>query len=85
MLKHRFLSTPTFLAPYVIDDATKHSVIAELSNLNTAVSESIIEAIKPQPTELQRQQCGGFLTEYAARNSINLDFLPDSFREWLQI
>lgn len=79
-MEHCFVSTPEYLAPYVIDDQTKEVIADKLHNYP-----SIINAMEINSTEHQRLQCGIFLREFASRRNISLEFLPNTFRNWLEI
>jgi organic radical activating enzyme len=73
---------PSMMAPYVLDKATKDSIVA---NLPLAVRDIVVAAIAAEPTELQRISIKEFLLEFSRRRNLNLNVFPTTFLTWLEI
>jgi molybdenum cofactor biosynthesis enzyme MoaA len=79
---------PAFLSPCNLDDDTKRKVIDEIKNSklsNTKDAVSIVDIIKTETNNLLRQQLSCFVKEFCRRRKTNVDFMPDSFKKWLEL
>lgn len=75
---------PNFLAPHILDQATKDQVISQLTESNFAQKELILNSLLSTPTPAEKQDLKKFLTEFVARRpGLSLDVFPKTFVEWL--
>ena len=81
-----FAYSPTMMAPYVLDPASKEQVRANIVNLPANVQTMILDSIKATPTEEQRIQIREFLLEFVRRRAnLTLSIFPQTFLTWLEI
>ena len=81
-----FAYSPTMMAPYVLDPASKEQVRANIVDLPINIQTMILDSIKATPAEEQRTNIGKFLLEFVRRRpTLTLDIFPQSFLTWLRI
>ena len=81
-----FAYSPTMMAPYVLDPASKEQVRTNIVNLPANVQAMILDSIKATPTEEQRIQIREFLLEFVRRRAnLTLSIFPQTFLTWLEI
>jgi organic radical activating enzyme len=79
---------PDFMSPYVLDDETKTILVDQFNKSrfsNTYATAELKKILQQTPHENDRVNLRYFLKEFSKRRNINLDFLPVSFKKWLQI
>ena len=79
---------PAFLSIYNLDDDTKQTVINDIKNSkfsNTKDAVSIIDTICAETNDQLRQQLSYFISEFCRRRKTNVDFMPTSFKKWLDL
>lgn len=75
---------PNFLAPHILDQATKDQVIQQLTESNFAQKDLVLNSLLSTPTQQEKQDLKKFLTEFVARRpGLSLDVFPKTFVEWL--
>jgi organic radical activating enzyme len=74
---------PDYLGVHVMDPDSKQKVLATVDKLPAEAKNIIVGAIMTEPTEQQRTNCAKYVTEFARRRELSLDFLPKSFVQWL--
>lgn len=80
-----FVHQPHMLSPHVLDDQTKNMLREQIKNLNDTNSSSLLKAIDPEPTELERLNLKEFLLEFTRRRpDLSLTIFPESFLKWIQ-
>ena len=83
-----FVYEPAFLSPCNLDDHTKKIVIDGIKNSkfgNTKDAVSVIDAIQTETNNVLRQQLSYFIKEFCTRRKTNVDFMPVSFKKWLEL
>lgn len=75
-----FCYTPTFMAPYVLDDDTKKNL---LESLPDSVKNQILQSMQASPSEDQRVALKEFLTQFAHRRNLQLNIFSETFLKWL--
>jgi molybdenum cofactor biosynthesis enzyme MoaA len=79
---------PAFLSPHNLDDDTKQTIINDIKKSkfsNTKDAVSIIDIMHTETTDLLRQQLSYFIKEFCRRRKTNVDFMPLSFKKWLEL
>ena len=74
---------PDFLAPNVLDDATKDLIVNSIQKSNHPAKDTILESITKAVTQEQRRDFSKYVQEFAARRNIGLDVLPSSLMDWI--
>ncbi len=84
-IKFECVSRPDFLAPYVLDDQTKHSVIKQIESIDFAKKQTIIDSLRPDSSPQERKDLSVFLKEFVRRRSnISLSIFPSTFTQWIE-
>lgn len=80
------LTQRPFLMPHVLDDDSKE-VFMRHADLypNVRQIQELKKSIEMTPSGTDRSNLGRYLKEFSARRSIDLEFLPKSFRDWAGI
>jgi organic radical activating enzyme len=79
-----FAYQPTMMAPYVLDNTSKQRIMEDIQLFPDSVKGPIMESIKAEPSQLQRQNLKEFLTEFVNRRpDLSLDIFPSTFLEWV--
>jgi len=80
------LTQRPFLMPHVLDDDSKE-VFMRHADLypNVRQIQELKKSIEMTPSGTDRSNLGRYLKEFSARRSIDLEFLPKSFRDWVGI
>lgn len=76
------LTERSFLLPHVMDKASKEIC---LENISVIGESTLTDAIKKDPTEIDKKNLGNYLTQIKQRRGVNLDFLPATFKDWCGI
>jgi organic radical activating enzyme len=79
---------PDFMSPHILDNETKTNLIDQLHKSKFSNNYSTLQLIKileQQPQENDRLNLSYFLKEFSKRRKLNLNFLPVSFKKWLDI
>jgi hypothetical protein len=79
---------PAFLSPSNLDDDTKQTVIDSIKNSkfsNSKNAVSILDVLQTETNELLRQQLSYFVKEFCRRRETNVDFMPVSFKKWIEL
>jgi organic radical activating enzyme len=75
---------PNFLAPHILDTATKDQVIEQFTASDFDKRELVLNSLSSVPTPLEKQDLKHFLTEFVTRRpGLGLDMFPKTFIEWL--
>ena len=75
---------PNFLAPHILDQATKDRVIDQITALDFTKQESILSSVSSAPTHIEKQDLTRFLKEFITRRpGLSLHVFPKTFIEWL--
>lgn len=76
---------PTFMAPYVLDPASKQQIQQSWAVLPPAMQQTLEQSILPIPSDEQKQGLHLFLNEFVRRRSdLTLEIFPKSFLTWLE-
>jgi hypothetical protein len=79
-----FAYQPTMMAPYVLDNDSKQRIMEDMQLFPDSIKGPIMESIKAEPSQLQRQNLKEFLAEFVNRRpDLSLDIFPASFLEWV--
>ena len=76
------------MSPHILDNETKTNLIDQLHKSKFSNNYSTLQLIKileQQPQENDRLNLSYFLKEFSKRRKLNLNFLPVSFKKWLDI
>lgn len=84
-IHYNFCNDPDFLGVSVLDDATKKTLIQELSLSGIEMKDQIINALTQSSSEQQRQNLSQYLKEFARRRSLALNIFPNSMLQWLNM
>lgn len=79
---------PAFLSPCNLDYDTKQKVIDEIKSSkfgNTKDAVSIVDTVKTETNDVLRQQLSYFVKEFCRRRKTSVDFMPVSFKKWLEL
>jgi len=79
---------PNFLSVYNLDEETKNTVMESILSSkfsNTTNATSLIEVLKQETTNNLRGKISYFVKETCKRRKNNIDFMPSSFRKWIDI
>jgi hypothetical protein len=79
---------PTFMSVNVLDDTSKDIIREDISNSpfkNSEASKSILSVLNKTCTDTQRKNLEVFVKEFCKRRSIKPDFMPISFKKWLNL
>lgn len=82
-IKHQFCGVPDFLNVNVLDDTSKHNLVAELKNSDILFKNEVCDSILQPCTEQQRKELGVYVFEFARRRNLSLDIYPEHFRSWI--
>jgi organic radical activating enzyme len=78
------VSEPSFLAPNVIDDDSKHQFLQRLDQYKHCFDTVVLEkAVSATCSESDRVASRDFLLEFARRRQLSLEIFPKSFVAWL--
>jgi hypothetical protein len=78
---------PEFMSVYNLDDDTKKFLIDDIKNSSLSNTKSATDIIKTinQPTNGKlKKELQYFLSQFTERRKINADFMPESFKYWLE-
>jgi organic radical activating enzyme len=73
---------PSFLAVNVLDPANKQKLLDQLETLPEQLQSILIKDLVSEPTTQQQTDLKTYLTEFSNRRNIDLNFLPETFRQW---
>ena len=79
---------PNFLSVYNLDEDTKNSVIEAVSKSkfsNTKDATSLLNTIKREPDENAQKDLAYFVGELCKRRKNSIDYMPVSFRKWINV
>jgi len=75
---------PNFLAPHILDTATKTQAMADIESIDYEHKQIIIDSMRSDPTTQQRADVARFLHEFVARRpGLTMTALPQTFRDWI--
>ena len=75
---------PNFLAPHILDQATKDQVIEQFTATDFTKRDLVLSSLTSAPTQTEKQDLKQFLTEFVTRRpGLSLDVFPKTFVEWL--
>jgi organic radical activating enzyme len=81
-----FAYQPTMMAPYVLDEQSKLTILEQLKDIPKEIFDKINRSIKQTPTELQRLNLKEFLLEFTSRHEdLSLSIFPTNFLNWIGI
>jgi organic radical activating enzyme len=82
--EYDFAYKPDFMSPYVMDQASKDSIIRSFEDNSIAWKKHIFKSLEATPTELQVQNLRIFLKEFTKRRNIDIKTIyPKSFIDWI--
>jgi organic radical activating enzyme len=71
------------MMPHVLDDNSKKQVLEKMNKYsNDPQVNKFIKSIETTPTATERADISTYLKDFSKRRSIDLNFLPESFRNW---
>jgi hypothetical protein len=73
---------PSFLAVNVLDPANKQDLLDRLETLPEQLQSILIKDLALEPTLQQQSGLKTYLTEFSNRRNIDLNFLPETFKQW---
>jgi len=73
---------PSFLAVNVLDPANKQKLLDQLETLPEQLRSILIKDLALEPTSQQQTDLKTYLTEFSNRRNIDLNFLPETFKQW---
>jgi len=79
---------PTFMSPHVLDHETKISLIEQFNKSafsNEYSTKELEKILKKEPSEDDRVNLKYFIEEFSKRRNLNLNFMPNSLKKWLQV
>lgn len=80
-----FLHQPHMLSAHVLDDTSKNMLREHINHLDDEHVASLLKAIDPEPTQLERLNLKEFLLEFTRRRpDLSLTIFPESFLKWIQ-
>jgi organic radical activating enzyme len=75
---------PNFLAPHILDTATKDHVIEQFTESDFDKRELVLSSLSSIPTPVEKQELTQFLKEFVTRRpGLDLNVFPKTFIEWL--
>jgi len=75
--------TPSMMSPYVLDPTTKTKMLDKISELSDDLQQEFVQALAPEPSDLQRQNIGEFLKDFTRRRpDLSLNIFPQEFLTW---
>lgn len=81
-----FAYQPRFIAPHIIDPASKELIKKQIGVLSSDWQEKILHSISKDPTDQERINLGEFITQFVQRRpDLSYDVFPSHFLEWLDI
>lgn len=86
--KLNMIHSPVFMSAYNLDDETKDQVInsirdSEFSNSRNATL--LIQTLQHKTNDKLRRQISTFLKQTCKRRKNTIDFMPLSFRKWIEL
>ena len=76
---------PNFLAPHILDQATKDQVIEQFTASDFSKRELVLSSLLSVPTLAEKQDLTQFLKEFVARRpALSLTVFPKTFIDWLE-
>ena len=81
-----FVHQPHMLSPHVLDDSSKRIIREQIKDLECKQVSSLLKAIEPVPTSIEKLNLKEFLLEFTKRRlNLSLTVFPKSFLDWLEI
>jgi organic radical activating enzyme len=75
---------PNFLAPHILDQETKASVIEQIQQISFAERQIIMDSLVSNPSEQEQQDLKQFLKTFVERRpGLSLNSLPRTFVDWI--
>lgn len=84
--KLNMVHEPAFLAVYNMDDETKDNLIKSIETSrfsNTRDVSQLVNTLSHNTNEVLRKHLSIFLKQICKRRSNTIDFMPDSFKDWI--
>lgn len=78
-----FCTDPDFLSVHVLDEHSKNSLINSLASSGIAQADNIIRYLQQPCSQLQKQNFGAYIKEFALRRNLSLDIFPSTMLQWL--
>ena len=77
-------NSPSFMSPGNLDSETKDKIITDLERFNEPALKKIIATLSDtKNNDLRRRQMSQWLLQYVERRNLDMNVLPQTFREWL--
>jgi organic radical activating enzyme len=74
------------MMPHVLDDNSKKQVLEQMNrHRDDPQVNKFIKSIETDPTATERADISNYLKDFSKRRSIDLEFLPESFKNWCGI
>jgi len=74
------------MMPHVLDDNSKKQVLEQMNrHRDDPQVNKFIKSIEKDPTATERADISDYLKDFSKRRSIDLEFLPESFKNWCGI
>jgi len=76
------------MSPHVLDHETKISLIEQFNKSafsNEYSTKELEKILKKEPSEDDRVNLKYFIEEFSKRRNLNLNFMPNSLKKWLQV
>ena len=81
-----FVHQPHMLSPHVLDDSSKRIIREQIKDLECKQVSSLLKAIEPVPTSIEKLNLKEFLLEFTKRRlNLSLTVFPKSFLDWFEI
>ncbi len=76
---------PNFLAPHILDPATKEHTIKQIDSLNFDQKQIIIDSLQSSPTDQEQKDFAQFLAEFVRRRpGLDLCCFPETLTQWIK-
>mgnify|MGYP001197629822 CR=1 FL=1 len=86
--KLNMIDSPVFMSAYNLDDESKDNVIRTITDSEYSDSQDaklLVQTLRHQTNEKLRMQISTFVKQMCKRRDINIDFMPSSFRKWIDL
>ena len=82
------IDSPVFMSAYNLDDESKDKVIRTITDSEYSDSQDaklLVQTLRHQTNEKLRMQISTFVKQMCKRRDIDIDFMPSSFKKWIDL